>query len=248
MLLFGDTASGKTSVVSDLLGALDPDEFVPVYISATGGDWLGPPSFDTLLDLIFKRLGLSASPDKRPASLAGLASAAGAVARDGMTIVMAIDHADRLSEDVIVDMARLHKYLDVAPATLLRIFVGSLDLASRVDAVLRRISADQRLTEIRLSQPTPAEMSTILAYEDSARPGGPMLTPSAVERISAYAKFNLHWAVPMADAARALAERKGTREVTPELVRDALLDIWSPEHQANIVGSVSYEEQDFDGW
>ena len=156
----------------------------------------------------------------------------GAMAQAGKTVVMVIDHADRLSEEVIVEVARLHKYLDVPPDAVIRVFVGSLDLASRIDMVLRRIGADQRLADIRLSQPTAEDVATILAYDDSARSGGPMLTAQAIERISAYAKSNLHWAVPMADAARSLAEMEGAREVTPELVREALLDIWSPEHEA----------------
>jgi hypothetical protein len=42
-----------------------------------------------------------------------------------------------------------------------------------------------------------------------------MLTPDAIGLINAYAKSNLHWAVPMADAARSLAESDGKREVTP---------------------------------
>ena len=35
--------------------------------------------------------------------------------------------------------------------------------------------------------------------------------------------------MPLADAARTLAADQGEREVTPELVRGALLELWSPD-------------------
>lgn len=64
--------------------------------------------------------------------------------------------------------------------------------------------------------------------------------------ISVYAKANLHWAAPLADAARTLAANQGEREVTPELVRGALFELWSPEQSqpsdilaSNPAGSMS---------
>lgn len=242
IVLFGDNGSGKTSMIRELLAALEPDGLVAVGLSATGGDLLGPPTFETLLEAVCKRLNLSNAGEPRPATLANLAAAVGAIAAAGKTIVISIDHADRLSNDVIVEVIRLHDYLDVAPHALLRIFVGSLDLVSRLDAAVRRVDAEQNLAEVRLSQPTAEELASILAYEDNARPEGPMLTPGAIERISAYAKCNLHWAVPMADAARALAEDAGERQVTPELVRKALLDIWSPDDQPPLDAALPSEQ------
>ena len=232
VLLFGDSGSGRSSVIHDLLGNADPQEIVAVGLTATDGDVISPHTFEMLLEAACQRLSVQASSEQRPASLAGLATAVAAVAEAGKTLVMSIDHADQLSDEAIVEVARLHEYLDVPPAAVIRVFVGSLALASRIDTILRRIGAEQRLAEIRLSQPTAEEVATILAYEDNARPGGPTLSPEAIARISAYARSNLHWAVPMADAARALAEIEGAREVTPDMVREALLDIWSPEHQA----------------
>lgn len=241
ILLFGDMGSGKSSVIDACLAGIDPQQVVAANVSATCGDFSGPPTFETLLEAICKRLGVPVAPDQRPSSLAGLSTTVRAVADAGKTIVLCIDQADRLSNDVIVEVARLNEYLDVPPTTVVRIFVGSLDLASRIDTTLRRIGAVERLAEIRLSQPTADEVGTILAYEDSARLGGPMLTPGAIIRIGAYSKSNLHWAVPMADAARLLAEKEGAREVTPDLVREALLDIWSPDQPAATESSISFE-------
>jgi hypothetical protein len=168
---------------------------------------------------------------QRPETLAFLSTTVGDLAKNGQTLLLAVDHADHLTDDVIAELAQLPEYLDVSPNRLLRVFIGSMALASRIDSILRRLGVDQHLSEIRLSQPTADEVAALLAYEDSAQAGGPMLTSGAIDRISAYAKSNLHWAVPMADAARVLAESEGLREVTAELVRSALLEIWSPEQE-----------------
>ena len=97
-----------------------------------------------------------------------------------------------------------------------------------------------------VSHPSADELATLLAYEDTAQPGGPILTLGAIDRISVYAKANLHWAAPLADAARTLAANQGEREVTPELVRGALFELWSPEQSqpsdifaSNPAGSMS---------
>lgn len=228
ILLFGDTGSGKTTLLNNVLSTADPDKFIAVSLSATSGEFLGPPTFDNLLEALCRRLIVPQPAKQRPATLAALATAVSAL-NNGRSLLLAIDHADHLTDEVIAEVIRLAEYLDISPASLVCVFVGSLSLASRIDWILRRQGADQRLAEIRLSHPSAEELAALLAYEDTAQPDGPALTPDAIGRISAYAKSNLHLAVPMADAARSLAECDGKREVTPEMVRAALLEIWSPE-------------------
>jgi hypothetical protein len=190
---------------------------------------VGPPSFDDLLDVICRRLVGPQPAGQRPATLAVLAAAVGALARAGRTVLLAIDHADHLTNNVIAEVTRLGEYLDASPASFVCIFIGSPTLASRLDAARRQPGAAQRVPEIRVSHPSGDELAALLAYEDTAQPGGPILTPGAIDRISVYAKANLHWAAPLADAARTLAANQGEREVTPELVRGALLELWPPE-------------------
>jgi type II secretory pathway predicted ATPase ExeA len=229
ILLFGDAGVGKTTLISSFLATVDRQEFFVVQLSATSGEFAGPPSFDTLLEVMCRRVGARQPAGQRPATIAVLATAVGELARGGRTVLLAIDHADHLTDDVIAEATRLGEYLDAAPASFVCIFIGSLTLASRLDAVLRRPGAAQRIPEIRVSHPRGDELAALLAYEDTAQPGGPMLTPGAIDRISVYAKANLHWAAPLADAARTLAANQGEREVTPELVRGALFELWSPE-------------------
>ena len=238
ILLFGETGGGKSTLIRNFLSTGDSPRAVPLYLSATGGEFIGPPTFDSFLDAICQRVADWQSGRERPAVLAMLASAVAALGRAERTIVLAIDHADHLTDRVISDLTRLPEYLDVPPESFVRIFTGSSNLASRLDSALRRPGAvDRRFVEIRLSQPTAVEVATLLAYEDMAQPGGPMLTPGAIDRITAYAKSNLHWAVPLADAARALASHQGEREVTPELVGGALLELWPPGQQQPILAT-----------
>ena len=230
-LVFGDSGSGKTALINSVFDSADFTDFAVLSFSATSGEFTSLPDFDNFLEAMCRRLGAARLAKQRPETLAVLSKSVGELAENGQTLLLAIDHADHLTDDVIAELVQLPEYLDVSPNRLLRVFVGSMTLASRIDSLLRRLGVDQRLSEIRLSQPTADEVAALLAYEDSAQLGGPMLTSGAIDRISAYAKSNLHWAVPMADAARVLAESEGMREVTAELVRSALLEIWSPEQE-----------------
>jgi len=229
IVVYGDSGSGKTTLLNCVLDTVDPQEFAVLAFSATSGEFSSPPSFDNVLEAMCRRLDAPQSGKQRPKTLSALSETVGALMDAGKTLILAIDHADFLADTVITDVARLAEHLDMPPNRLVRVFVGSMELASRIDSALRGLGIDQRPAEVRLSQPSAEEVAALLAYEDSAQFGGPMLTPGAIDRINAYAKSNLHWAVPMADAARALAENEGMPEVTPELVRSAFHDIWSPE-------------------
>ncbi|MFO1153592.1 MAG: ATP-binding protein [Rhodospirillales bacterium] len=231
ILLFGEMGVGKSTLLARFLATIDPIEFAVMQLSATGGEFVGSPSFEALLEDICRQLVAPQPTAQRPATLAVLAHAVGLLGAAGRTMVIAIDHADHLANDVISELTKLAKHLDVAPANLVCIFVGSPALAPRLDRVLRKPGLPERLTEIRVSQPSAEELAALLAYEDMAQPGGPMLTAAAIDRITVYAKSNLHWAVPLADAARTLAAAQGLREVTPELVRGALLELWAPDQQ-----------------
>lgn len=229
ILLYGDGGVGKTTVISNFLATIDTNEFFAVHLSATSGEFSGPPSFDALLEIICRRLVGPQPAGQRPATLAIMAAAIAALARAGRTVLLAIDHADHLTNNVIAEVTRLGEYLDAPTDSFVCIFIGSPTLASRLDAALRRPGVVKRVPEIRVAHPSGEELAALLAYEDTAVPDGPILTPGAIDRIGVYAKANLHWAGPLADAARTLAANQGEREVTPELVRGALLELWPPE-------------------
>jgi type II secretory pathway predicted ATPase ExeA len=229
ILLYGDAGVGKTTVITNFLATIDTNEFFAVHLSGTSGEFLGPPSFDALLEIICRRLVGPQPAGQRPATLAIMAAAVEALARAGRTVLLAIDHADHLTNNVIAEVTRLGEYLDAPADSLVCIFIGSPTLASRLDVALRRPGMVKRVPEIRVAHPSGEELAALLAYEDTAVPDGPILTPGAIDRIGVYAKANMHWAGPLADAARTLAANQGEREVTPELVRGALLELWPPE-------------------
>jgi type II secretory pathway predicted ATPase ExeA len=229
IVLFGDAGVGKTTLIRSFLAATDPHDFAVVQLSATSGEFVGPPSFDALLDVICRQLDARQPAGQRPATLAVLAAAVQALAHAGRTVLLAIDHADHLTNNVIAETTRLAEYLDASPESFVCILIGSPTVASRLDAALRSSGTTQQAVEIRVSPPSAGELAALLAYEDSVPPDGPVLTPGAIDRISAYAKTNLHWAAPLADAARTLAASQGEREVTPELVRGALFELWLPQ-------------------
>lgn len=229
ILLFGETGAGKTSVVSAFLDAVDRDAVLAAGVSATGGEFVATPSFDTLLSAICARLGLPAVPEPGPAVLAGLGALIRARADAGKAVAVAVDHADRLGDGVVADLVRLHEALGVPAEAFVRIFAGTAALAPRIEASLRQTVSDERLTEIRLSQPTADEVATILAYADAARPGGPVLTPDAIAAICTYARGDLHLAAPMADAVQSLACEQGAGEITAGLVHETLLGLWAPD-------------------
>lgn len=229
ILLFGEEGCGKTTLLDSLFGVGSADEHRVLRLSPTGGDFTRLPDFDDLLEACCHRLGAPHSARTRPEALAFLSAALNSLSSGDQPLLLIVDQADHLTDDVIADLAQVPQYLGVSPDVLLLVFAGSMTLASRIDAVLRRLLFEERLVEIRLSSPSSDEMAALLAYEDSSQSGGPKLTAGALERITAYAKSNLHWAAIMADAARALAETEGKREITAEFIRTALLDIWTPE-------------------
>jgi type II secretory pathway predicted ATPase ExeA len=229
ILLFGETGAGKSSVVDAFLDAANGDEVLAVGVSATGGEFVSSPSFETLLASICTRLQLPAVPGQGPAALAGLGALIRESAEAGKAVVVAIDHADRLGDGVVAELVRLHERLGVPADALVRIFAGTAALAPRIEASLRQAGSTERLTEIRLSAPTADEVATILAYADAASPGGPVLTPDAIAAVSAYARGDLHLAAPMADAVRSLAEEQGAGEITAGLVHETLQGLWAPE-------------------
>ena len=229
ILLFGETGAGKTSVVGAFLDAAGGDAVLAVGVSATGGEFVAAPTFDTLLSAICARLGLPALPEQGPAALAGLGALIRGRADAGKAVAVAIDHADRLGDGVIAELVRLHEALGVRADAFVRIFAGTAALAPRIEASLRQPGSDERLTEIRLSAPTADEVATILAYADAARPGGPVLTPDAIAAICTYARGDLHLAAPMADAVQSLACEQGAGEITAGLVHETLLGLWAPE-------------------
>ncbi len=229
ILLFGETGAGKTSVVNAFLDASGRDAVLAVGVSATGGEFVAAPSFDTLLSAICGRLGLPALPEQGPAALAGLGALIRARADAGKAVAVAVDHADRLGDGVVAEFVRLHEALGVPAEAFVRIFAGTAALAPRIEAHLRQTGSDERLTEIRLSAPTADEVATILAYADAARPGGPVLTPDAIAAICTYARGDLHLAAPMADAVQSLACEQGAGEITAGLVHETLLGLWAPD-------------------
>lgn len=229
ILLFGEEGCGKTTLLDSLFGVGSADEHRVLRLSPTGGDFTRLPDFDDLLEVCCQRLGAPHSARTRPEALAFLSAAVNSLSSGDQPLLLVVDQADHLTDDVIADLAQVPQYLGVSPDVLLLVFAGSMTLASRIDAVLRRLRFEQRLVEIRVSSPSADEMAALLAYEDSSQYGGPKLTAGALERITAYAKANLHWAAILADAARALAETEGKREVTAEFIHTALLDIWTPE-------------------
>lgn len=232
ILFFGETGVGKSTLIRSVLSTAESDETRTIYLSATDGELIGRPIFDAFLDAVGQQVADGHLGRERPAKLAALASVVASYARIGRTIVLAIDHADHLGDAVISDLIKLPEYLGAASRSFVRIFIGSSGFPSRLDAVVRRPGAlDREFAEIRLSQPTIEEVAALLAYEDMAQPGGPMLSAGAIDRISAYAKSNLHWAVPLADAARALALQQGVREVSSELINQALLELWPSAQQ-----------------
>lgn len=231
ILLFGETGVGKTTLIQRVLAATDNRRTVTVYLSATAGEFVGLSAFDAFLKTMCQRVA-DGQPQARRDALAALTSAVAAFAYTDRTLVLAIDHADHLTDTAILDLIRLPEYLNADPKTVVRIFIGSAALAARLDAAVRRPGAAGRcFAEINLPQPTIEEVATLLAYGDMAQSGGPMLTAGAIDRISTYAKSNLHWAMPVADAARALALDQGEREATQELVGAALLEIRSAGQQ-----------------
>mgnify|MGYP001380009517 CR=1 FL=1 len=231
ILLFGETGAGKSSVAEAFLGAPGEDG-IAVGVSATGSAFVSSPSFDALLSAVCAGLKLPAASEQGPAALAGLGALIRANAEAGKAVVVAIDHADRLGDGVIAELVRLHERLGVPASAFVRIFAGTAALAPRIETVLRQAGSDERLTEIRLSAPTADEVATILAYADAAQPGGPVLTPDAIAAVSAYARADLHLAVPMADAVRSLAEEQGAGAITAGLVHETLQGLWAPEPAA----------------
>lgn len=243
VLVFGETGVGKSMLIRSMLASGDKQREVTLCLSATASEFVDPPTFDSFLDIICQRITDGQQVGQRPAVLAALTAAVASFARAQRTLVLAIDQADHVTDRVISELIKLSEYLDAAPGSLVLIFIGSSGLASRLDSVLRRQGAGhRRFAEIRVSQPTAEEVATLLAYEDMAQSGGPMLTPGAIDRIAAYAKTNMHWALSLADAARALALHDGKREVTPELVGGALLELWPPgQKQADVSADTRQE-------
>jgi type II secretory pathway predicted ATPase ExeA len=229
ILLFGETGAGKTSVVGAFLNASDRDAVLAVGVSATGGEFVATPTFDTLLSALCARLGLPTVAEQGPAAMAGLGALIRTRADAGKALAVAIDHADRLGDGVIAELVRLHEALGVPADAFVRIFAGTAALAPRLEASLRQTVGDERLVEIRLSAPTADEVATILAYADAARPGGPVLTPDAIAAICTYARGDLHLAAPMADAVQSLACEQGAGEITAGLVHETLLGLWAPD-------------------
>ena len=131
VLVGGGMGVGKTALINSFMATLDPEEFFVIQVSATSGEFAGPPSFDAVLDIMCRRLVASPPSGQRPATLATLAAAVGALTREGRTVLLAIDQADHLTNNVIAETTRLRKYLAADEVSFVCLFIGSPTLASR---------------------------------------------------------------------------------------------------------------------
>jgi general secretion pathway protein A len=228
IVLTGEIGTGKTTLLRRLMQNMEPHiRFVFFYNTTL--------TFEEILDFICQELGLPIQEARRLHKLQVLNQFLMDRLARGETVVLLIDEAQNLGEEVLENL-RLLSNLETATEKLLQIvIVGQPELETKLNQYELRQLKQRIAIQCRLERLDDEEVGPFIHYRLSAvgYKRQQLFTPDAIQEIAYYSKGFPRLINILCDNALLIAYAISQKRITTEIVREAAEDLRLEGHRSN---------------
>jgi general secretion pathway protein A len=220
IVLTGEIGTGKTTLLRRLMENLEPKVRCVFFYNAA-------LTFEECLDFTCEELGLQVQETGRLQKIQALNQFLTDQLARGGTVVLLIDEAQNLGEEVLENL-RLLSNLETATEKLLQIIlVGQPELETKLNQPALRQLRQRIAIQCQLERLDDEEVGPYINYRLSAvgnkRPQ--LFTPDAVQEIAYYAKGFPRLINVLCDNALLIAYAASQKSVTADIIREAAGDL-----------------------
>jgi general secretion pathway protein A len=220
IVLTGEIGTGKTTLLRRLMENLEPKVRCVFFYNAT-------LTFQECLDFTCEELGLQLRETGPLQKIQALNQFLTDQLARGGTVVLLIDEAQNLSEEVLENL-RLLSNLETATEKLLQIvLVGQPELETKLDQPTLRQLRQRIAIQCQLERLDDEEVGPYIHYRLSAvgnkRPQ--LFTPDAVQEVAYYAKGFPRLINVLCDNALLIAYATSQKSITADIIREAAGDL-----------------------
>jgi general secretion pathway protein A len=220
VVLTGEIGTGKTTLLRRLMENIEPSIPVIFFYNTTLG-------FEDLLDCICRDLGLKVQGKGHLQKIQALNQFLIEQLGKGGTVVLLIDEAQNLGEEVLENL-RLLSNLETSSEKLLQIaLVGQPELETKLDRPGLRQLKQRIALHCRLSRLDEEEVGPFINYRLSAvgYKRHQLFTPDAVQEIAFYSKGFPRLINILCDNALLISYATSKKRVTADIIREAASDL-----------------------
>ena len=228
IVLTGEIGTGKTTLLRRLMENMESHiRFVFFYNTTL--------AFEEILDFICQELGLPIKETGRLQKIQALNQFLVDQLARGDTVVLLIDEAQNLGEEVLENL-RLLSNLETSTEKLLQIvMVGQPELETKLNRYELRQLKQRIAIQCRLERLDDEEVGPFIHYRLSAvgYKRQQLFTPDAIREIAYYSKGFPRLINILSDNALLIAYATSQKRITPEIVREAAEDLRLEGHRGN---------------
>jgi general secretion pathway protein A len=228
IVLTGEIGTGKTTLLRRLMENMEPHiRFVFFYNTTL--------TFEEILDFICQELGLPIKEAGRLHKIQVLNRFLIDRLAKGETVVLLIDEAQNLGEEVLENL-RLLSNLETATEKLLQIvIVGQPELETKLNQYELRQLKQRIAIQCRLERLDDEEVGPFIHYRLSAvgYKRQQLFTPDAIQEIAYYSKGFPRLINILCDNALLIAYAISQKRITTDIVREAAEDLRLEGHRGN---------------
>ena len=228
IVLTGEIGTGKTTLLRRLMANMEPHICFVFFYNTT-------LAFEEILDFICQELGLLIQGAGRLDKIRMLNQFLVDQLAKGKTVVLLIDEAQNLCEEVLENL-RLLSNLETSTEKLLQIvMVGQPELETKLNRYELRQLKQRIAIQCRLERLDDEEVGPFIHYRLGAvgynRPH--LFTSDAIREIAYYSKGFPRLINILCDNALLMAYATSQRRITPDIVREAAEDLRLEEHRSS---------------
>ena len=220
VVLTGEIGIGKTTLLRRLMENIEPNTHVIFFYNTT-------LSFEELLDFICEDLGLGVQDKGRLQKIQALNQFLIEQLAKGGTVVLLIDEAQNLGEEVLENL-RLLSNLETSSEKLLQIaLVGQPELETKLDRPGLRQLKQRIALKCRLSRLDEEEVGPFINYRLSAvgYKRHQLFASDAIQEIAFYSKGFPRLINILCDNALLISYATSKKRVTADIIREAASDL-----------------------